>query len=113
MKPKMEAKIAMMPKNDIWACPKLSIKIRKEPENIPTMDPIKPIAISKVLERVLVRFMIIYMGRHIIYKLQVHNGLELKMASFFNIHPVKGDCLYFTFTFMPIPIYGFPFDLCF
>lgn len=57
----MEARIAIMPKNDMWACPKLSIKIRKEPENIPTIEPIKPIAISKVLGRVLVRFMLISM----------------------------------------------------
>lgn len=69
MKPKIEARIATRPKNDIWACPKLSIKIRKEPENIPIMEPTAPITISKVLERVLVRFILISMECHIIYNI--------------------------------------------
>lgn len=110
MNPKMEARIAMMPKNDMCACPKLSIKIRKEPENIPIMDPIAPITISKVLEGILVRFILIFMDGHIIYKLQIDNCLKLVPVGFLNIHHVKGYCLYFAFALMLIPINSFPLN---
>ena len=61
MIPKIEANIAMKPKNEVCTCPKLSIKIKKEPEVIPIMEPKIPKIVSKVLEIVLRRFILKYM----------------------------------------------------
>lgn len=83
MKPKIEANMAIIPKNDMWARPKLSIKIRKEPENIPIMEPNAPITISKVLERVLVRFILISMDCHIIYNIINRQWPEAHNVRFF------------------------------
>lgn len=68
MIPRIDARMATIPKKGVCTCPKLSMNIKKEPENIPMMEPIIPITISKVLETVLVRFMFNNMYNNIIYR---------------------------------------------
>ena len=83
MKPKIEARIATRPKNDIWACPKLSIKIRKEPENIPIKEPTIPISISNDLEILLTRLILLIYVLNNIYKFINQQWPEVLLCYFF------------------------------
>lgn len=49
--------MAIKPKKGVCALPASFKNIKKEPENIPMMEPAKPINISKFLDKVVVLFM--------------------------------------------------------
>ena len=53
--------MATTPKKGVCACPRLSMNIKNEPENIPIIDPITPNIVSKVLDTILVLFMFNHM----------------------------------------------------